>query len=99
MQSPTNTPYQKQHWIFRNRIGKEKKKKKPQKLRRKQAEFAIRTFDTDVPIREEDNTDCPGATAYLIAATTTTIDSTVIEPYKKEQPQGRALLLFENNDI
>ena len=64
-------------------MSKEKKEKQPQRLLKKQAEFAIRTFDTDTPIREDENTDCPGTTAYLVAATTTTTDNTATKPDDK----------------
>ena len=64
-------------------MGKEKKKEQPQRILKEQAEFAIRALDTDTTIEEDENTDCPGTTAYLIAATTTTIDNTVTKPEEK----------------
>ena len=64
-------------------MGKGKKKKQPQRLLKEQTEFAIRTIDTDTPIREDENTDCPGTTAYLVAATTTTPDNTTTRPDDK----------------
>ena len=60
-----------------------KGKKKAQKYVKKQAEFILRAIDTDTPIGEDENTDCPGTTAYLVAATTTTIDNTATKPDDK----------------
>ena len=59
------------------------KKMQAQKYGTKQAEFILRAIDTDVPIGEDENTDCPAATAYLIAATTTNIDNTVTKSEEK----------------
>ena len=60
-----------------------KGKKKVQKYVTKQAQFILRAIDTNTQIGEDKNTDCLGTTAYLIAATTTTIDNTVTKPEEK----------------